>query len=245
MVSHMTMATYQIHNNGSIPYIVEVSPTKVIIKKRNPNFNVLPDQMVYVNFREYNNYRKILIGKDFRLADFIQNEQLDYERQDGNSILINHHGKKYTHIGSEIYDFDAQDDIVDYFSPVGNNDVPYPYAIGEKYIYLMLEKKYILKELINITSKSPYATYYNIHEIVSGMKYFTEQFNLKMTNQPYDHDIDEIDEELNDDPNMMRHIPGVNDAVYFEYITAKFGIDKSFLTKYSQFKSFDVRNIGN
>ena len=56
---------------------------------------------------------------------------------------------KYLYIGSEIYSFNTIEDdvIIDYFSDIGNNDVPYPYAIGEKYIYFMLERYCVEKFL--------------------------------------------------------------------------------------------------
>ena len=52
-------------------------------------------------------------------------------------------GDKYIYIGSEIYSFTTgngkENAIVKYISPIGNNDVPYPYAISGKYTYLMIE----------------------------------------------------------------------------------------------------------
>lgn len=47
----------------------------------------------------------------------------------------------YVYIGSEIFSFKTDSKIIDYVSPVGNNDVPYPYAIdANDYYYLMIEK---------------------------------------------------------------------------------------------------------
>jgi hypothetical protein len=44
-------------------------------------------------------------------------------------------GKNYTFIGGGVTSFITQALIVKYESPIGNNDVPYPYAID----YLMIE----------------------------------------------------------------------------------------------------------
>src|SRR5947207_349394 len=55
----------------------------------------------------------------------------------GNSLLIHLAENKYMYIGSKIYTFTTQDEIIDYLSPVGNSDVPYPVAYGTKNIYIM------------------------------------------------------------------------------------------------------------
>ena len=35
-----------------------------------------------------------------------------------------------------------------YWSPVGNNDVPYPFIIGKKNIYFMMEDMYVSREYL-------------------------------------------------------------------------------------------------
>ena len=47
---------------------------------------------------------------------------------DGNSILLRLSSRWYRFIGNEIFDFPVNAPIVKFSSPVGNNDVPYPYA---------------------------------------------------------------------------------------------------------------------
>jgi hypothetical protein len=58
----------------------------------------------------------------------------------GNSILLQTATNRYVFIGDCVYEFSLQegDSVVTYVSPVGNNDVPYPYIIGEKFTYLLL-----------------------------------------------------------------------------------------------------------
>ena len=62
---------------------------------------------------------------------------------DGNSILLKISKKTYVFIGSDVYEFTIDDDIVEYHSPVGRDSVPYPIAIGKNNIYFPVEKKYI------------------------------------------------------------------------------------------------------
>jgi hypothetical protein len=43
------------------------------------------------------------------------------------------------YIGQEIYEFDMDDKVDDYYSFVGNSDVPYPVLVGTEYVYFFLE----------------------------------------------------------------------------------------------------------
>ena len=72
-------------------------------------------------------YEKVFIGLDLA------------ENKDGNSLLVKK-GETYYYIGEMLYSFTPTDEILAYLSPIGNSGVPSPYAIGEKYIYLMTEQ---------------------------------------------------------------------------------------------------------
>ncbi len=59
---------------------------------------------------------------------------------DGNAILIRpDETLDYIFVGSTIEKFKADSEILHFVSPVGNNDVPYTYAITANKIYLLLE----------------------------------------------------------------------------------------------------------
>jgi hypothetical protein len=57
-------------------------------------------------------------------------------------------------------------EIVDYQSPLGSNDVPYPYAVSKDYVYLILENVRIPKAAALKVSRNPndelrpYLSYY-------------------------------------------------------------------------------------
>lgn len=87
---------------------------------------------------------------------------------DGNSFLLKLKGLEYLHIGTEVFSFQAESEITDYYSMVGNNDVPYPFAVDKKKnCYLMIEGNILLpfeKSGYNIDKdkeKNPYDFYYN------------------------------------------------------------------------------------
>ena len=56
-----------------------------------------------------------------------------------------------------------KDDIISYYTYVGNNNVPYPVAVGKNNYYFMLEQEYVNKKEfpknINI-EKDAYVLYY-------------------------------------------------------------------------------------
>ena len=97
----------------------------------------------------------------------------------GNSILIQISNHCYIHIGSEIYSFNTIDKILDFISPVGPNDVPYPVAYGEKYIYFMLDKNYINKEELDtpITVDNAFEIYREFYGHIGSKKGNFNKYN--------------------------------------------------------------------
>lgn len=63
---------------------------------------------------------------------------------DGNSVLLKISADEYIIIGNDIRSFNTSSPIIEYVSPVGNNDVPYPYAIDEQGHYYLLSSDVIL-----------------------------------------------------------------------------------------------------
>ncbi len=70
---------------------------------------------------------------------------------DGNSILLKMDKKKYIFIGTEIYSFTSENEIVSFVSPVGNNDVPYPYAIDTKGNFYFLFNEYAVLKIDDVS----------------------------------------------------------------------------------------------
>ncbi len=79
-------------------------------------------------------------------------------RFDGNSILLKNHTtndtNKYLFIGTEIYSFTSEDEITDFFSPVGNNYVPYPFAIDTEKNYYFLMDQYAVMKINDVSSRN-------------------------------------------------------------------------------------------
>ena len=66
----------------------------------------------------------------------------DENNKDG-KFLSEIEDKKNVHVGENVFSFETNDEIVDYFIEHGYNDVKYPFACGKEHIYFMSHQKYI------------------------------------------------------------------------------------------------------
>ncbi len=138
--------TYTTHFNGGRPFKVEIKSSVVTIYD-NHRSETEP-LMVFTDIC------KLFVGKSplTPMTEFSGGHGKDF---DGNSILIQTESLRYVFVGHVIYSFDAISPIVSYVSEVGNNDVPYPYAVDEHdNVYLMIENV-IVKN--NIGTTDPYS----------------------------------------------------------------------------------------
>ena len=62
------------------------------------------------------------------------------------NFLFKVEDKKYFFVGENVYKFETIDDIGEYFSETGNNDVKYPFALSKENIYYMAHQKFITIE---------------------------------------------------------------------------------------------------
>ena len=147
--------SYEIHDNGGRPFIADVTSKKVIVYKNDYNEDA-NDWIIGKKLLEIP-YKEIFIGDNDKKQEYYDDKGV-YK---GNSILLKLTDSKYQYIGESIKTFDTikGDKIKKYYSPVGNNDVPYPYAVGEKYTYLMIESVYIPNESLDMIG-GPYEQYY-------------------------------------------------------------------------------------
>jgi hypothetical protein len=152
----ITQQSFLIHNNGARPFKVIINKSIFsIFKKRtltekelqNPIdiYETLPYDVPVMKSKRY---LKVFIGKSKR----------NCKKENGNSILFQISKQKYIYVGSEIYQFCIDDVIFGYMSVIGNSDVPYPYAVGNKNTYLLLERTYLPNDVIN--TKDPYTKFY-------------------------------------------------------------------------------------
>ena len=79
------------------------------------------------------------------------------ENNKNRNFLFEIGNKKYVYVGKNLFSFETNDKIVNYFSEDGNNDFNYTFAYGKENIYFMLHRKYIpIQEYENSTMKNEY-----------------------------------------------------------------------------------------
>lgn len=143
-----TLKSYNIYDNGGIPFIVKIKSPTLIDVYSNVNTET-PYKLFTIR------YNKLFIG-DNLLQDSHSAKKGKYA---GNSILVETGKNQYLYIGSEIYSFTTKDKILKFYSPLGNSAVPYPYAVGEELTYFLLDKKTIPNDLLNLKMDG-YAQFY-------------------------------------------------------------------------------------
>ena len=146
---------YVTHDNGARSFMVyvhskridgKVSSTDVWVYKNTIGNNNLRTQEAGVLLRGIHEESPIMFT-DFALhipspkRVFVghspKNEMTEYSGAFGpefmgNTMLVQKKDLDYVCIGGDIFEFTALDEIVEYVSPVGNNLVPYPYAVDKK-----------------------------------------------------------------------------------------------------------------
>lgn len=125
---------YEIHDNGNLPFVVYDFGDHVDIYQQQYDYNTKKYVIVKKLFGNLK-YTKLFAGDN----DLENPNSLKKGVAKGNSVLL-HVGpsNKYVYVGDGIREFTTVDEIVKYYSPVGNSDVPYPYAVGVSNTYFML-----------------------------------------------------------------------------------------------------------
>ena len=120
-------------------------------------FTVLKKAQIYKMPYRNSSHREIEMAMSF---DYLHVFGPDENNKDGN-FLFEIEDKKYTHVGEKLFSFETNDEIVDYFSEHGFNDVKYPFARGKENVYFMLHQKYIpIQEYENSTMENEYQYLY-------------------------------------------------------------------------------------
>ena len=85
--------------------------------------------------------RHVFIGKskNFPMNEFSQSQ--DRVNFHGNTLLLECDKNEYVYIsGLEIVKFEIEDKIIDYTSLMGNNKIPYPIIVGDKFTYFLYNR---------------------------------------------------------------------------------------------------------
>lgn len=145
---------YETHDNGGRPFKVEIREDNTVCLQMRWEDDFDAPQRIFIGKSPVNNMTKFSGGHG---PDF-----------DGNSILLQMKRKPYDlpnefmyiYIGESVSSFKTTSPIVEYVSPVGNNDVPYPYAIDQEGMYYLITEGVIIEQVPKKYEKDPYEYYY-------------------------------------------------------------------------------------
>ena len=201
---------FETHNNGDRPYKVKIRGNNVEILD-----NISIPNLPLATF----NVLKTFVGKS-EVNEMTRFSGGYGSSFDGNSILLHLENNKYIFIGDRFISFQSLSPIVDFKSPVGNNDVPYPYAIDqENNYYLLIEDVIILFNDNIINYEDPYSYYYKASLITKDLSYSNpESLNIVIFDDIKEYYIGEDKYTLRyhpfPDKNYERLIPHLGETMY-------------------------------
>ncbi len=174
-IKHTGYKRYYTHDNGGRPFLIYLGKNDAYVYKKSENIYI--DNADIKSKDDDNKWMYIKLVKKFKfIKSFIGksplNEMTKFKRGhgkefNGNSILLNTGSNQYVYIGESIFSFKSFNNITKYVSPVGNNDVPYPYAIDSEQNYYLLIGDVVVK---NVPKKEdPYEYYYRTNKITSDI----------------------------------------------------------------------------
>jgi hypothetical protein len=121
---------YRTHDNGGSPYQVVVGRDRVTVYERDEAF----DDDVYLS-------RVLEVVRPLAVHPGTWRGRGGYQSPSprGNSVLIQVRGATCVFVGHFVFRFSLVDEFVKFVSPLGNSDVPYPWLVGSRFVYLLLE----------------------------------------------------------------------------------------------------------
>jgi hypothetical protein len=144
----MDIPDYPLRHNYDVPLAVSIHEKDVKVYRHTvPLDEDLSDSQNLDKFTtlvaSYDNVNEIFLG--------ISGDDKYYPSLSGicNTILLNTSDNNYVFIDRDGFSFKAIEKIIEYKSPYGANEVPYPFAITENYVYMILDKMYIEKHYFN------------------------------------------------------------------------------------------------
>ena len=144
--THNTNKTYHIQSNGGRTFKVVVNGLHVKVKRMTWNDETRTQEEIggwVIDER----FRKVFIGKSPKEPFKCKNNNYVFDpRYDGNTILLEKESGKYLFLSEHVYEFQPSAPIVKFISFMGNNSVPYPWAVDKKHNCYCLAWKQIIPD---------------------------------------------------------------------------------------------------
>ncbi len=140
---------YEIMDNGGVQHLAFMNESSAIVYARDYDNN---DEFS-VCIGAFHDIKKGFVGEATSCG------------YNGNSILIQMDDHNYTYVGSKFYSFRCEEQILSYYSPVGNSGVPYPVAMTDTQALFMLDRIQVPKtNLEGYVNKYLKGNWTNIYE---------------------------------------------------------------------------------
>lgn len=123
--------TFLVHDNGGRPFSVQKDDEFLYVFKQSVSL--------------YDNVLKVFEGDKEDEGSSVLIELAANGKKESEELYFKELKHKYLFIGHEVYSFECDDEITNYYSPIGNSDVPYPVALTKENVYFMLDKVYVDK----------------------------------------------------------------------------------------------------
>lgn len=172
---HAGEKVYFTHDNGGRPFIVYLSGKQISVYRdvqdhfyvRDADRDLEDDHKNAWAYIEHvvtkKNFIKVWIGESIanNTTAFAHSNSDEFL---GNCILVQLSASRYLFIGESVFEFSSDEEIHTFYAPIGNNDVPYSFAIGNKYVYFMIEQMRVpisaFKEFTEEVQRNAYDFFY-------------------------------------------------------------------------------------
>jgi hypothetical protein len=176
---------YATHDNGGRPFVVYVDRRAAsVFVYRIPDDYYVPAP-VYEMYELYTQrvfkapFRRVWVGKSARNS--VTRVGGGYGKAfDGNTVLVEEATdadpgagtdvkRSYVLIGASVHRFTTSTPIVTYVSNVGNNDVPYPYAVDSDGATYLFEAGTKVKKVPRKFARDPYGYFFSVDLLTPDM----------------------------------------------------------------------------
>ena len=167
---------YEINDNAASPFVVfDYGGGRASIY--NNRFNELTNRGELNDKLMDVKYEQLFLGE--------KNDPYWRAFERGNTILMQTGKGKYLFVGKGILSFSCKngDTIRRFYSPMGGNYDSFPHAVGDKYVYLLNEKRYAPISEFDMT-KDVMRQYY-CYETSECKKYKTSALPMKTLYKPF------------------------------------------------------------
>ena len=164
---HNKATKYLTHDNGGRPYLVSIyesSDDNVVRVSERSELPTTNQDWTYIKEKK--------IGWDVPVLEVSHVSKVfaginKQEGFTGNSVLVHLAADRYLYVGECIFGFSIKDPIIEFYSPVGNNDVPYPFAVTSSGKYVMMtctldwHTRDIISNIPGLDDEDPLCVYRN------------------------------------------------------------------------------------